>query len=301
MLSITAVNARDKMPAEYIPLTVNVESAIRSHKPDIAENYFTDSGYKMFELMLNRFKLIEMSGKRKCYFCDSEKKILRCSYPVKITFDNDSIVDKSLILRINVSNRKIESLTFALPQEVEANIFDKNCPWKENTRNVLMQFLEDFHTALVFSNIDYFERIISDQSIIKIDPIFSQDYINNSIVSMRNNEILSDDNSLSKQNNSKVKFLNYLKTWLNEYIVNVLWEESTIGSVNTNGILPRDAAFAIQMPYFSQCEKRDNAYRGCITLFLNMARKDPQVEVILCQSEDNAISYGEFLKKFKVI
>ncbi|MDE7412026.1 MAG: hypothetical protein K2M94_08315 [Paramuribaculum sp.] len=292
-MEIKAYDNDNMIPKEYYPITKSVEWSIQSNNPYIAKSHFTDGGYESFELLLNRFGTINLSDTCKYKSYDSDNNLLSCSCPVKVVLENDSIVDKTLVLRINASNRKIESLVFALTQKAEADIFDSATPWSKHSRYKILGFLEDMQTALILKDEKYFKRIISDNAVIMVDSTMEYFIMNG------DNEDVSGEKVVNNRR-SRAELIKRLKNLFDRGRCTTVYDEDfTVGLISTNGILPRDAAFAIQIRQLYTCSN-GHADRGYLTLFLNMGGKSPLIEVLLWQSEGNVMPYYDFIKQFRI-
>lgn len=282
---------------QYNAAMKSIESAIRSQNPTLAKNYFTDVGYDMFETLLKKTGTITMVGKPEYNFIEASNQVLGRYCPIKMRLPNGKTYMEKLVFRFNPISHKIQSLAFALTQKAEADIFNSASPWGDISRYTILQFMEDYQTAFALKRIDFIEQLFSDKAII----------ITGSVLQQSPEKGAFDGVSVKLTNNQKVRYRQFtkeqyiknLRRLFKDYYVHLGFEDNTTGLVNTNGILPRDAAFAIQIRQLYTCT---NGYadRGYLTLFLNMQGKYPLIEVRLWQPEDDVMPYEEFLKHFRV-
>jgi hypothetical protein len=79
---------------------------------------------------------------------------------IKKTFVED------VVFSIN-SDGKIDNVAFGLGQTTENDILCKYAPgWKDETRELIMEFLENYKTAYCLKRIDYIRNIFADDAII---------------------------------------------------------------------------------------------------------------------------------------
>lgn len=293
LITLNETAAVDK----YIPAMQSVESAIKAQNPSLAKAFFTEEGYEMFETLLKNTGKITMVGKPEYKFIEANNQILGRYCPIKMKLPNGKTFMEKLVFRFNPISHKIQSIAFALTQKAEADIFDSAAPWGEISRYTILQFMEDYQTAFALKRIDFIEQLFSDNAII----------ITGSVLQQSPEKGAFDGVSVKLTNNQKVRYRQFtkeqyiknLRRLLKDHYVHLGFEDNTTGLVNTNGILPRDAAFAIQIRQLYTCS---NGYadRGYLTLFLNMKGKQPLIEVRLWQPEDDVMPYEEFLKQFRV-
>jgi len=282
----------------YIPAMQAVESAIKAQNPELAKNYFTDEGYEMLETLLKKTGKVTLAGNAPEYkFIEAPNQILGRSCHIKLRLPNGKTFMENLVMRFNPISHKVQSIAFALTKKAEADIFNSASPWGEISRYTILQFMEDYQTAFALKRADYIEQLFSDQAII----------ITGSVLSKSPDKGAFDGVAVKLNNSEKVKYRQFtkeqyidrLKQKFKDHYVHLTFEDNTTGMVNTNGILPRDAAFAIQIRQLYTCTD-GYADRGYLTLFLNMQGKHPLIEVRLWQPEDDVMPYEEFLQKFHV-
>ena len=104
---------------------------------------------------------------------------------------------------------KIESVAFGLGQVAENDILCKQAPgWTDETRELLMEFLENYKTAYCLKRIDYIREIFADDAVIIIGN-----------VARRNTAQLRDgDRRISAEGQEKINYNRYTK---DQYLKNL--------------------------------------------------------------------------------
>lgn len=304
---IPAEHARDvrrvamaemETPGDYLDKMMLVEQAIDRRTPSIARDCFTDMGYEMFDSLLTKTGRVTLAGRQSYKFIRSGDQVLARPCKVKIKFTNGRSFMENIVFRFNPVSRKIQTLAFMLTDIAEDNIFNAASPWGEISRHTILQFMEDYQTAYALKRTSYLRQLFSKDAVI----------ITGTVLKKGGNSMFKDVEYDFGKRRDKVRYSRYTpeeyferleRLFKNNEYYHLTFEDNRTGLVNTNGMLPPDAAFAIQIrqiynsPSYSDC--------GYLTLFLNMQGKQPRIEVRLWQpEEDVVVSYEEFLKKFYV-
>lgn len=282
---------------EYMRSMIFVEDAISKKNPDIARGYFTDSGYEMFSRLLNNTGKVTISGRPEYRFTQAGSVILGRYCPIKVKLPGGKTFMEKLVFRFNPVSKKIESIAFALTKKAEDDIFNSALPWGNTSRYTILRFMEDYQTAFALKRIDYIEQLFSDNAIIITGSVLSK-----SPQAGRFDGVAVDLRKSTKvryRQFTKQQYIDMLKRKFAKEYVHLTFEDNIAGLVNTNNMLPRDAAFAIQIRQLYSCTD-GYADRGYLTLFLNMQGKSPLIEVRLWQPEDEVMPYDEFLQHFYI-
>lgn len=104
---------------------------------------------------------------------------------------------------------KIESVAFGLGQVAENDILCKHAPgWTDETRELLMEFLENYKTAYCLKRIDYIRDIFADDAVIIIGNVARRNRVNRP----------DGDRSISIEGQEKINYNRYTK---DEYLKNL--------------------------------------------------------------------------------
>lgn len=83
---------------------------------------------------------------------------------MRFGFNNMSFT-RDVVFRFNKESKKVTSIAFRLSDTAEKGIWD-NTNWKVDSRLVLINFLEDYQTAYAFKQLEYLDKIFSDDALI---------------------------------------------------------------------------------------------------------------------------------------
>lgn len=131
-----------------------------------AKPLFTENGYALFMKMVQSGK-VQTVGKKAGEDYKAEVAgdyILGKSIPITIKYNGGHKVTENLVCRFNSEN-KIESIAYSLSKIAEDDIFRQNS-WSLPARYAILQFMEDYQTAYALKNIEYIEKIYSDDAVI---------------------------------------------------------------------------------------------------------------------------------------
>lgn len=121
---------------------------------------------------------------------------------IKKTFVED------VVFSIN-SDGKIDNVAFGLGQTTENDILCKYAPgWKDETRELIMEFLENYKTAYCLKRIDYIRNIFADDAVIIIG----------NVVRRNTAQSTYEERPISLQGQDIIKYNRYSK---NEYLRNL--------------------------------------------------------------------------------
>lgn len=265
----------------YLDFMYEVENAVRSHNSALAKDCFTEDGYKLFRTLMTQTGQISIVGEPDYVLWDTESRVIVRGFNIKMKFNNGAVFMENLTFRFSKDSDKIESLAFALTQKAERDIFNAAAQWSQISRFHILNFMEDYQTAYALKREDYLESIFSDNAIIITGTVVKP--TESTISYKETNQVnfdRGDDSKVKYTKLSKQEYLERLKLHFSsrEYI-HLTFEDNITKIVNTGGVLPEGAAFAIQI---SQAYSSPNyADKGYLSLLLNMQGKDPVIEVRL--------------------
>ena len=145
------------------------------------------------------------------FFKGVDDRVVARGMQMSFTFNNGKTKKtyvEDVVFTLN-SDNKIESIAFGLGQVAENDILCKHAPgWTDETRELLMEFLENYKTAYCLKRIDYIRQIFADDAVIIIGN-----------VARRNTALAGDrDRSLSLGGQEKINYNRYTK---DEYLKNL--------------------------------------------------------------------------------
>lgn len=196
---------------DFINKMKQIEKAVRNNDFESVGNLFSDEGYVMFLKLKNYGKTSVVGTPEYKMFRYNDEVICR-SIPMRFSFNSESFTH-DVVFRFDESSKLVTSIAFRLTETAENDIW--NNKWSVDSRIVLTNFLEDYQTAYALKQLEYLNKIFSDDALIIVGHVveykpISQDgvlYSNNrKVESIKKNkaEYMAD---LEKQFNNK-KYIN---------------------------------------------------------------------------------------------
>ncbi|MEI8271807.1 MAG: hypothetical protein WCG08_04230 [Paludibacter sp.] len=247
-------------------------TAINTKNYEAAQGLFSDDGYSIFQKLMEygNARILKMNDLK--YYQYDQLVICR-SIPMSFNFkSNNRTFVENVVFYFDKDN-KICNLTFSL-SKLSVDDIAANTNWSEQTRMLIMSFMENYKTAYSLKRLDYIQKIFSDDALIitgtvtKVNNTPENKFLNNTIVKY---------NRLTK-----AKYLKNLEYSFksNEYI-NIRFADNTVRrSGKSNDIY----GIQIKQDYFST-NYGDSGY-----LFLLIDLSDtisPQIHVRTWQPEKN--------------
>ena len=148
----------------YLSKMAVIENALRSGNIAIARNCFSPEGYNMLDTLAHYGKMTVV-GKPEYKFLKYNDEVLCRSITVQFDFKNTPGFSQDVVFRFDTINKVVTSLAFRLSDQAEADIVSKT-KWPEDSRLILVNFLEDYQTAYALKRHKYLESIYSDDALI---------------------------------------------------------------------------------------------------------------------------------------
>jgi hypothetical protein len=202
---------------------------------------------------------------------------------------------EDLTFRFDVADGKVSSIAFALTKKAENDILSAEKSWSQISRFTILNFMEDYQTAYALKRLDFLQSIFSDDAII-ITGAFVKTLPTTDLEGTQPR--LKPETTVRYTRLNKDEFIRRLAQQFKarDYI-HLTYEDNQTRLVNTNGLLPDGAAFAIQIrQMYSSSHYSDQGY---LTLMLNMQGEYPSIVVRLWQPEAKDVdSLTSFVSRF---
>lgn len=141
--------------------------ALSSRSYSNALRFFTPAGLQMFNRLTNYGHCRVLDGSHIRYYKGVGGRVtargLRMAFSFNGRHKKTFVEDISLTF---ATDGKVESVAFGLGRETEAGIYDRNCKWSSEVREILVSFLENYKTAYALERLDYLKQIFSDDAVI---------------------------------------------------------------------------------------------------------------------------------------
>ena len=148
----------------YLERMSLIENALRNHDIASARECFSTAGYNMLDT-LSRYGKMTVVGKPDYKLLKYNDEVLCRSITVQFDFRNTPGFSQDVVFRFDTINKVVTSLAFRLSDQAEYDIISKT-KWPEESRLILVNFLEDYQTAYALKRHRYLESIYSDDALI---------------------------------------------------------------------------------------------------------------------------------------
>ena len=159
----------------YLSRMSLIENALRSGNIANARECFSTEGYNMLDT-LSRYGKMTVVGKPEYKFLKYKDEVLCRSITVQFDFRNTPGFSQDLVFRFDTINKVVTSLAFRLSDQAEYDIISKT-KWPEESRLILINFLEDYQTAYALKRHRYLESIYSDDALIIVGRVVKKTVI----------------------------------------------------------------------------------------------------------------------------
>lgn len=195
---------------EYANITFNVINAIKERNNTEALKYFTYEGKEMFRELIGYGTGRVVGNPNLTFFKSTTGKVVARGLQMSFSFTRGTkkTFVEDVVLTFN-QEKQIESIAFGLGQVAENDILCKHAPgWNDETREMLMEFLENYKTAYCLKRLDYIRNIFADDAVIIIG----------NVARRRTPQMSDNDRSISIDGQEKINYNRYSK---DQYLKNL--------------------------------------------------------------------------------
>lgn len=157
-------NVREVNKNVYLAKMQLIENALRSGNIAAARECFSTEGYNMLDT-LSHYGKMTVVGKPDYKFLNYRGEVLCRSITVLFDFKNTPRFSQDVVFRFDTISKVVTSLAFRLTDQAEYDIITKT-KWPEESRLILVNFLEDYQTAYALKRHRYLKSIYSDDALI---------------------------------------------------------------------------------------------------------------------------------------
>ena len=148
----------------YLEKMSLIENALRCGDITQVRDCFSTEGYNMLDT-LSHYGKMTVIGKPDYKLLKYKDEVLCRSITVQFDFKNTVGFSQDVVFRFDTINKVVTSLAFRLSDQAEYDIVSKT-KWPEESRLILINFLEDYQTAYALKRHRYLESIYSDDALI---------------------------------------------------------------------------------------------------------------------------------------
>ena len=145
-----------------------IRTAVRSKNYSSVSALFTEEGMEMFRSMMESGNAVVVREPQ-WNFRLAQNDILCRGLTVSLKYPRSGkTIVQDVEFRLNVSDLKVNSLSYTLTQQAEADILSDSKKWSPSSRLLLMRFLQDYQTAYALKRADYLDDVFSDDALIVV-------------------------------------------------------------------------------------------------------------------------------------
>ena len=154
----------DEEKAVYAKKLDLVLTAIKKKNYTELESLFTKEGWGVFNRLIHygNARIISTPAVK----IEKMDEYVYCrAVPIQFAFSGDRKISENVVFVFDTKNHLIDNVQFGLSQVAEGDILS-NPAWKDESKLVLRNFLENYKTAYALKNIGYLEQVFADDALI---------------------------------------------------------------------------------------------------------------------------------------
>lgn len=265
---------KDDAQAPYRKIMSDIVASFSSISAVNIRPHFTDSAWSEYQKIVAEGNPT-LARTPSWTFAELDSLVICREMPIKLNFKGNKKFVEDVVFRVNKNTKKIESLAYKLSQNTEKHIMAKE--WNERDRLTLITFLEDYRTAYCLRDIEYINKVFSNDAYIIVGKVLQQSKKKYN----DNTELINQDGKVVYTQYSKEEYLvNLKKSFMSKEFVNIRFEECNVGK----GYNAKEGIYAVQVRqlYYSNNYSDD----GILTLAIDMRNDvNPLVRVRVWQQE----------------
>ena len=265
---------KDDAQAPYRKIMSDIVASFSSISAVNIRPHFTDSAWSEYQKIVAEGNPT-LARTPSWTFAELDSLVICREMPIKLNFKGNKKFVEDVVFRVNKKTKKIESLAYKLSLNTEKHIMAKE--WNERDRLTLITFLEDYRTAYCLRDIEYINKVFSNDAYIIVGKVLQQSKKRYN----DNRELINQDGKVVYTQYSKEEYLvNLKKSFMSKEFVNIRFEECNVGK----GYNAKEGIYAVQVRqlYYSNNYSDD----GILTLAIDMRNDvNPLVRVRVWQQE----------------
>lgn len=272
--------------SSYIPVAQKIEQILRKRQFDQLKELSTAEGWDMIQKLI-KYGNARMVGNPNIQFLDNDGDISVRSYPMSFQFkSNKRSFNEDVVFHLNREG-KITHIAFALDRRAADDILCHKGQWSDQSKQTIINFMESYKTAYALRDIDYIDRIFSDDALIITGTVLTP--------SKKKSELeLTKVENVKYTRMTKAEYMKHLEKAFssNEYI-NLKFGETEVkkaGYTNrTTGKSMEVYGIQLRQDYFSQ------TYGDTGYLFLAVDLTEPKQPIVHIRTwqPDKDVTSGE--------
>ena len=270
----TITEVKEDAQAPYRRILSDIVASFSSVSAVNIRPHFTDRAWREYQMIVAEGNPT-LARTPNWTFAELDSLVICREMPIKLNFKGNKKFVEDVVFRVNKNTKKIESVAYKLSQNTEKHIMAKE--WVERDRLTLITFLEDYRTAYCLRDIDYINKVFSNDAYIIVGKVLLQSKKKYN----DNNELIDTEGKVVYTQLSKQEYLvNLKKSFLSKEFVNIRFDDCNVAK----GYNAKDGIYAVQVRqlYYSNNYSDD----GILTLAIDMRNDvNPLVRVRVWQVE----------------
>lgn len=194
---------------EYADIMAKVVEAARTRNLSAVDRYFTiGGGLPRYRALLKMGVARVLGSPNIVFFKGVNNTVVARGLQMSLTYNSrgrKKTFVEDVVFTFN-ADKKIENVTFGLGQVATNDILCKHLKWNDETKELLMEFLENYKTAYCMKDSAYIRQIFADDAVIIIGNVAKRAPSNNREL------------GLSSQGQQTIRYNRYTK---DEYLKNL--------------------------------------------------------------------------------
>lgn len=159
---------------DFIPTAKQIEIVLRQRHFDDLQPMCTPEGWQHVQKLL-KYGNARLVGYPNIQFLDNNGDITIRSYPMSFQFksNNKRKFLEDVVFHLDKTG-KITSVAFALDKRSADDILCHKGDWSDQSKQTIVNFMESYKTAYALRDIDYIDRIFSDDALILVGRVIKQ-------------------------------------------------------------------------------------------------------------------------------
>lgn len=255
----------------------SVINAIKNKNYYSVDKYFTSDGRSRYHALI-RYGQGRILGNPNIVFFKSANggmvaRGLQMSFSFGTKAGKRNTFVEDVVFTFNASG-KIDNVTFGLGHVAENDILCRDASWSDETREMLMEFLENYKTAYCLKDSDYIKNVFADDAVIIVGKVVKRKAQPNGYeeraISMEGQEVIS-----YNKYDKKTYLRNVCRTFRNNEFINIRFTNNDIQWLEK---YDKEEIYGIQIG--QEYSSSSYADKGFLFLLVNMTDHDnPQIKV----------------------
>lgn len=253
----------------------SVINAIKSKNYFSADKLFTSDGRSRYHALIKYGQGRIVGDPNIVFFKSADGGVVARGLQMSFSFTTRTGKKQTFVEDVVFTfdaNGKIDNVTFGLGHVAENDILCRDASWSDETREMLMEFMENYKTAYCLKDSDYIKNVFADDAVIIVGKVVKRK-------ANANNEraiSLEGQNVISYNKYDKATYLkNVCRTFKNNEFINIRFTNNDIQWLEK---YDKEEIYGIQIG--QEYSSFSYADKGFLFLLVNMTdHENPQIKV----------------------